>query len=145
MRGNHRRSGLICNIDVTAFASVMFVLLYMFLGAAAIVNHPHFASVDLPYAGHPILMRAALKEDAMVIAVQRTGKVYFGTDPILPSELPDRIREGVNHGAERKVYIRADARAKYGWVAEVLDSVRSAGIEKIGFLVENRRTPIPDQ
>jgi biopolymer transport protein ExbD len=37
---------------------------------------------------------------------------------------------------ERKVYIRADGRAWYGTVKEVLDGVRAAGVEKVGFLLE---------
>jgi biopolymer transport protein TolR len=126
-----------CHIDVSAFVGITLVVLCIFMSPT--VDMPVRPSVDLAKVGSPVTMRAALKEDAMVIAVNREGKVYFGTDPVSPSKLPDRIRECVSHGAERKVYIRADARAKYGWVAEVLDSVRSAGIEKIGFLVEPRR------
>jgi biopolymer transport protein TolR len=98
-------------------------------------------SADLAQADHPISMPKAVREDAMVVAVMRDGKVFFGTDRIKPWNLPVKIRDSVSHGAERKVYIKADARAKYGAVKDVLDGVRSSGIEKIGFLVERRRTP----
>ena len=77
----------------------------------------------------------------MVIGIQRDGRVLFGRDPVRPSDLPPKIRESVSYGSERKVYIKADARAKYGSVAEVLDAVHAAGIEKIGFLVYQRKTP----
>ena len=40
--------------------------------------------------------------------------------------------------ARNAVYIRADARTKYGNVVEVLDSLRSTGIEEIAFVVEYR-------
>lgn len=144
MRRNHRRSGLICNIDVTAFASVMLVLVWMFMGPVVTEMDRHGGvSVDLPHVGHPISMRAALKEDAMVIGVNRDGKAFFRADLVSVEQLPGKIREGIREGAERTVYIRADARAKYGWVADVLDGVRSAGIEKIGFLVEQRPAPHP--
>jgi biopolymer transport protein ExbD len=86
-------------------------------------------------------MHAADREDAMLIAIQRDDRVFFRTDPVRLSDLPGRIRESVSHGAERRVYIRADARAKYAWVAEVLDSVHTGGIEKVGFLVNQRRDP----
>lgn len=146
MRGNHRRSGLICNIDVTAFASVMLVLLWMFM----VIHQPHgidwhnnWPPIDMARVGHPISMRGADREDALVVVVNREGKVFFRADPVRVEWLLGRIRKGVSQGAERKVYIKADARAKYGWVAEVLDSVRSAGIEKIGFLVVQRPAPNP--
>jgi len=77
-------------------------------------------------------------------SITRNDKVFFRTDLVRPDQLPAQIRESVSQGSEKKVYVRADARAKYGWVAEVLDNVCSAGVEKIGFLVEERRTPAPN-
>jgi biopolymer transport protein ExbD len=41
----------------------------------------------------------------------------------------------VARGAEKKIYIRADERLRYVSVREVLAAVRSAGVEKIAFLV----------
>jgi biopolymer transport protein TolR len=143
---NHRRSGLICNIDVTAFASVMFVLLYMFMFMSqphGMYSQNHWPPVDAARVGHLISMRGADREDALVVGITRYGQVFFRADPVSVDQLSGKIREGVRQGAERKVYIRADARAKYGWVKEVLDSVQSSGVEKIGFLVEPRRTPNP--
>jgi biopolymer transport protein TolR len=131
-----------CHIDVSAFVGITLVVLCIFMSPTVDMPRP---SVDLAKAGSPVAMRAADKENALVVAVNREGKVFFRTDPVSVEQLPAKIREGVSQGAERKVYIKADARAKYGWVKEVLDSVQSSGVEKIGFLVENRRTPIPDQ
>ncbi|PYX69433.1 MAG: hypothetical protein DMG72_20870 [Acidobacteria bacterium] len=86
-------------------------------------------------------MRGANREDVLVVAIFRDGKVFFGRDLIMPDQLPFEIREAVSRGAERKVYIRAEARVRYGTVLQVLDGVRSAGVENVGFLVEQRRVP----
>jgi biopolymer transport protein ExbD len=85
-------------------------------------------------------MQGAMREDALEVAVARAGRVYLGRRQVDLDRLPVAIREGVSHGAERKVQIRADARARYGVVTRVLDSVRSAGVEKIVFLVDARKT-----
>jgi len=135
-----RSNRLICYIDVTAFAGVCLRWLMFMLPAMTIVD-PHGTSVDLAKIDHSIPMRAADREDAMLIAVTREGKVFFRADPVRPEQLPAMIRNSLSHGSERKVYIKADARAKYSWVAEVLDGVHTAGIEKVGFLVDQRRTP----
>jgi biopolymer transport protein ExbD/biopolymer transport protein TolR len=140
--GQIRRRSLkpICYIEMTAFLSIQLVLLFMFMMAtASYPDLPRGPSADLPKVGHPVLMRAANREDAMVVALERTGEVWLGHDKISPARLADAIREGLGHGAERKVYVRADARAKYGRVHEVLDAVHSAGIERVGFLVEQPR------
>lgn len=89
-------------------------------------------------------MRGADREDAMTVAILRDDKVFFRNEGVTPDQLPSKIRESISQGSEKEIYIWADARAKYGWVAEVLDNVRSAGVEKIGFLVERRPTPAPN-
>lgn len=119
----------------------MFALVAMFLLPALIVDHPRVASVDLAKVSHSIDLRAAVREDALVVAVERDGRVWFGSDRINPEHLPNAIRERLQHGAERKVYIRADARAKYSSVVTVLDNVRSAGIEDVAFVLEQWKAP----
>ena len=129
---------LICRIDVSAFAAVMFALVAMFLAPATVVDLPKHASVDFAKVLHPAPMTGADREDALEIAVTRDGQIWLGTNQVNAEYLPAAIRERVSHGAERKVYIRADMRAKYGTVKLALNSVRSAGIENVAFLVDKR-------
>jgi biopolymer transport protein TolR len=126
---------LICGIDVTAFAAVLLALVAMFMVRTQPDVREHI-SVDFAKVSHPRLMQAADREDALEIAVTRDGQVYFGLDRIMIDQLPAKIRERLNQGAERKVYIRADARGKFGWVKQILDRVHSAGIENVAFLVD---------
>ncbi len=142
MLTKRRPNQLISTINVAGFAGVMIVLLYLFMPVE--YHGQRGAYVDYPKVGHPVSMPHANREDALVITVSRDDKVFFRNDPVRLDDLPARILEGVKQGAEKKVYIKADARAKYGWVAEVLDNVRSAGIEKIAFLVDQRRAPTPN-
>ena len=88
-------------------------------------------------------MRGASREDAMVVAIFRDGKVFFGNDQTTAGQLSSQIQKRLNASPERKVYLKADFRARYGNVAEVVDAVRSAGIGNIAFLVEQRRTQFP--
>ncbi|MGC1452887.1 MAG: biopolymer transporter ExbD [Candidatus Sulfotelmatobacter sp.] len=138
-RSNSLKS-LLCRIDVTAFAGVMFALVAMFLLPAEIVVDFRGPSADLTKISHPIPLPAALREDALEVAITRDGKLYLGRDQIRLERLPAEIEERVRHGAERRVYIRADMRARYGTVKQVLDSVRSAGIEHIAFFVDQSQS-----
>jgi len=81
-------------------------------------------------------MPRAVREDALSVAVTRDGKIYFRNVPISAKNLPDRIREGLKNGAEKKVYLRADARARYGDVKQALIEIRQAGIDNVCFLAE---------
>jgi biopolymer transport protein TolR len=126
----------------------MFALVAMFLlPAIVVVDSPRDAahvSVNLARTTNSTDLGGALREDALLVAIQRDGHIWFDRDQITPENLPAAIRERVSHGAERKVYIRADRRAKYGTVLEVLSSARSAGIENVAFLVNERNSrPTP--
>ena len=142
LAGRKRRALLrpICEINVTAFLSIQAALLAMFM--APVVNYPDLPraiSVDQAKVAHPTPMRAADREDAMIVAVMRTGDVYFQGDKILPGQLDSKIRNAMALGSEKKVYINADARAKYGRVSQILQAVQASGVERVGFLVNQRK------
>ncbi|HUJ93683.1 MAG TPA: biopolymer transporter ExbD [Terriglobales bacterium] len=141
MLSRRPKSKLLAGIDVTAFASVMLVLVAMFILPASVVTHP-WNGVDLAKVSHATRMPHARREDAMIVSVQRDGKVYFGSDLVSPGQLPALIRQQISRGSEKKLYVRADARARYSSVKVVLDEVPSSGVENIAFLVA-QRAPSP--
>jgi hypothetical protein len=69
-------------------------------------------------------MPGAEREDAMQISVTRDGRIYFRNNIIMLQDLPEQIRQGVQNGAEKRIYLNADARAKYADVLAVLDQIR---------------------
>jgi biopolymer transport protein ExbD/biopolymer transport protein TolR len=104
-------------------------------------SHYHYrSSVDLPKVLHPVSMPWASREDAMIVSVTRDGKVYFGVDHINPAELAQKIADRLkDHSVERKVYIKADMRARWGAVKQALDAARAAGILRVAILTDQRR------
>jgi biopolymer transport protein ExbD len=74
-KGNSRSSGLIRNIDVSALAAILFVLLFMFLMLTATPHHG--VSADLAKVGHPISIPGARREDALIVSILRDGSRYF--------------------------------------------------------------------
>ena len=135
---------LICRIDVTAFAAVMFALVATFLAPAAVTDQHDRMPVDSAHVSHPPPVSKELREHAMEVAVTRDGQIYYGLDQVYIGQLPDAIRKSLSQGTERKVHIRADQRARYGAVKQVLDGVRSGGVQDIVLIVDKRRPPQPE-
>jgi biopolymer transport protein TolR len=129
-RRDSKRSRLLCRIDVTGFAGVLIALLAMFMVPELITDFRVVRPVELAKASHSIPMPGADREDALLVAVQRDGRIYFGNTHIDAAELPIRIREELGLGAPRVVYLKIDARARYRAVAKVLDGIRHSGVEK---------------
>src|SRR5438067_363727 len=135
------------NINVTPMVDVMLVLLIIFMVITPMLQKG--VSVDLAKTNNPIDMPDADKEDALLVAVTRDGKVFFGTDQIAPDQLTNKIKDRIAARLDKRVFVRADARAKYGSVVEVVDNVRAAGVDQLGLLTEQRKagsfatTPAP--
>lgn len=133
----HRRNRLICGIGETPFVHsavlFLFVVLVFFFTLPVPTCHDN-VGIDLSKAVHPVRLFRAKREDAMTISVLRDDKIFFGRDVIRAEEIRSEIQKSIASGSERKVYIRADARANYSWVEEVIDGVHAAGVEKIAFV-----------
>ena len=49
------------------------------------------------------------------------------------------MKDKLANKTDKRVFVKADARAKYGAVVEVVDNVRSAGVDQLGLLTEQRK------
>jgi biopolymer transport protein TolR len=125
------------NINVTPMVDVMLVLLIIFMVITPMLQRGQ--SVDLAKTNNPIQMPDADKEDALIVAVMRDGRVFFDTQQVGPEELTNKVKERVQNRVNKTVYVKADARAKYKSVVDVVDDVRSAGVDQLGLLTEQRR------
>ncbi len=133
-----RKLGVTSDINVTPMVDVMLVLLIIFMVITPMLQHG--VSVDLAKTDSPTAMPDADKEDALLVAVMRDGQIYFGSDRINdPSELANRVKDALANKTDKEVFVKADARAKYGRVVEVVDNVRSAGVDTLGLLTEQRK------
>jgi len=116
------------------FVSIMLALLFILLPMTT--DTPRSVSVDWPHAYHSASMPGALREDAMRLSVTRDGQVYLRDSHLMCGDLADEIRKRTRKGAEKKVYLAVDARAKYGDAKTVLNQIRMAGIENVSLLTE---------
>jgi len=128
--------------DLTAF-SLAATMTALTLLVTFMTSQPMICdgvSIDLPKTPHPRPMWRAQREDALIVGILRDGNIFFGNDKVAPDQLSGKIGERIRaDGGERKVYIRADSRAQWGRVGEVIDQVRAAGIPEVGFLADQRK------
>jgi biopolymer transport protein ExbD len=126
--------GAVADINVTPMVDVMLVLLIIFMVITPMLQKG--VSVDLARVQNSRSMADADKEDAVVLAVTRDGKVYLGSSPIRIDEITSTVKERLASKLDKTVYVKSDARAKYGDVVSVIDNVRAAGVDALGLLTE---------
>lgn len=70
----------------------------------------------------------------VIIHVGPSGDIRIGGSPVGVERLAARLSGLSAEGAETTVTVRADARAPYGTVAQVLAAVRSSGVRDVSLL-----------
>jgi len=131
------------NINVTPMVDVMLVLLIIFMVITPMLNNK--VNVDLPKANAAVIMENANKEDAVTVAVTRDGRSYLGANQVTAEDLAAKITAKLENKpeGEKQVYMRADIRANYGKVMDVVDQIRAAGVSQLGLLTERTETEEP--
>jgi biopolymer transport protein ExbD len=116
-------------INVTPLVDVVLVLLLVFMVTAPMMSRG--IDVSLPVA----TQTEDPPEDRLTVSVGADERVYIGDRPINLALLEDTLKGMLAAGRSAKVvYLRADERLRYGRVIEVVDKIKRAGIEQIGFV-----------
>ena len=126
------------DINVTPMVDVMLVLLIIFMVVTPMLQKG--VSVDMAPVNSPAQMPDADKEDALLVSITRDGTVYFGTDKITTDNLTTKVKDRLANKPDKRVYVKADMRTRFGGVVQVVDAVRAAGVDDLGLLTEQKKT-----
>jgi biopolymer transport protein ExbD len=131
--------------NVIPMADIMLVLLIIFMVVTPMLQKTQ--SVDLAPTENPHDMKDADKDDAIVVAITSDGTIYMGNTRTAKEELTGIIKDRLSSRLDKTVYVKSDSRAKYGRVVEVVDEIRSAGVDQLGLLTQkstsSKSTPPP--
>jgi biopolymer transport protein ExbD/biopolymer transport protein TolR len=123
-------------INVTPMVDVMLVLLIIFMVITPMLQNK--VSVDMAKVDNPVSMPDADKEDAIVVAVTRSGDVFLGQNKLAVADLGTKVASLLADKPGKTIFIRADARAQFRKVEDAIDAVRTAGVDDVGLLTQKR-------
>jgi biopolymer transport protein ExbD/biopolymer transport protein TolR len=124
----------VADINVTPMVDVMLVMLIIFMVITPMLSKG--VSVDLAKTKNPIPMQAADKSDAIICAITKDGKTYLNTTQMPAEDLPPKVKDLLTNRLDKTVFVKADSRARYEKVVDVVDNLRAAGVDNVGLLTE---------
>jgi biopolymer transport protein ExbD/biopolymer transport protein TolR len=124
--------------NVIPMADIMLVLLIIFMVVTPMLQKG--VSVDMANVTDPRDMQDADKDDAIILAVTRDGTLYLGNTKIAKEDITGQIKDRIANKLDKTVYVKSDARAKYGDVVAAVDEIRSAGVDSLGLLTEKTKS-----
>jgi biopolymer transport protein ExbD len=122
------------NINVTPMVDVMLVLLIIFMVITPMLSKG--VPIDLVKTRNPIAMQAADRSDAVLISVTRDGKTYLGRDQIDAAALAPKVKDMLSNRTDKECFLKADTRAKYQVILDVVQNLQAAGVDQLGLLTE---------
>ena len=134
MPRHRHKSNVTADINVTPMADIMLVLLIIFMITAPLISQG--ITVNLPKAKNPLDAPEADREDAVILALTREGRLFFNKSQINETDLATRLAEWFSSKSEKWLFIRSDNAVPYGRVVDVVNTCRASGIERIGLMAE---------
>jgi biopolymer transport protein ExbD/biopolymer transport protein TolR len=113
---------------------VMLVMLIIFMVITPMLTKG--VSVDMVRTKNPIAMQAADKTDAVIVAVTRDGKTFLGNTLVPADQMAPKVKDLLTNRIDKEVFLRADSRARYEKVVEVVNNLRASGVDQLGLLTE---------
>jgi biopolymer transport protein ExbD len=124
-----RRTGtMLGEINVTPLVDVVLVLLLVFMVTAPMMSRG--IDVSLPVADQPQIPQ----EDRITVSLNAEGRVYIADRPVNILLLEDELRALTAGRTGSIVYLRADESLRYAQVIRVVDVIKKAGVDRIGFV-----------
>lgn len=136
--GNSSHGKTLSEINITPLVDVVLVLLIIFMVTAPLLSQG--LDIQLPEAAAPALERT---EQDVIMTINKEGKIFLQNDPN-PYRLEDletKIPAIFERREKKEILIRADRDALYGTVVKAISLVKKAGIERVGMITEEEKTP----
>jgi biopolymer transport protein TolR len=119
---------MMADINVTPLVDVVLVLLLVFMVTAPMMSRG--IDVSLPVANQP----QREPDERVAVSVNANERIYLGDQLVTAAMLEDKLRAMMEGRPNKVVYLRADESLRYGRVIAVVDTIKKAGVEQIGFV-----------
>jgi len=126
-----KRRPMMAEINVTPFVDVMLVLLVIFMVTAPLMQHS--LEVQLPQEStEPVQVK-----EIPSVTLKGNKKVFWNEDEMVNLLiLARKVEEYLSNNPNGGVYLKADKTLNYGFVMQVIATVRRAGVANIGMVTE---------
>ena len=127
--GGKKSRATLSEINITPLVDVMLVLLIMFMVTTPLMQQG--IEVDLPKTSSS---GVELNDEPFVIVIAADQKMTVAKQRIAMDTLRAKVKAIFEHRKNKQVYIQADRKVDYGFVAEAMAEVRAAGVFNIGLI-----------
>ncbi len=127
--GNGKSRMALSEINVTPLVDVMLVLLIMFMVTTPLMQQG--IEVNLPKTS---ASGVEPTDEPFVLMITADQKITAGKQPVAMKDLQGKLKAIFETRKNKQIYLQADRKVDYGFVAEAMAEIRAAGIYNIGLI-----------
>jgi biopolymer transport protein TolR len=124
------RPRFMAEINVVPLVDVVLVLLVIFMVTAPMLYRG--LDINLPQTATNTIK----PEQRVVMTVERDRRIFVDKDHVPLVQLQPRLQALRLRNPDISIFLRADRDVPYGTVVQVMDSIKKAGIDKLGMVTE---------
>jgi biopolymer transport protein ExbD len=124
---------VVSGINVTPLVDITLVLLIIFMVTATFVSEQGL-KVNLP----KVLTRENAPSPAITVALDKSGKLRLMKKDVTLEELKTQMAVEARLDPTVKILVKIDKDLPYASVAEVLDAIKLAGVNKVALAMDRK-------
>ncbi len=132
INGHSRLSSNLSEINVTPLVDVMLVLLIIFMVTAPMMQSG--ITVNLPSAE----TRSNPSSGGLVLTITKDHYIYMNDKIVNIFLLESRLKDYFHFKKKKIVFLKADKKVSYGYVINIMDIIKKAGVETVGMIVDKK-------
>lgn len=120
-------------INVTPLVDVALTLLIMFIITAPLLQSR--VDVTLPTASRSI--REPVR--SIIISITKDQTIYIDNKALFITNIGQEVKGLIEENRDKRVFIEGDKDVPYGFIIEVMDEIKQAGIQEVGLVIQERK------
>jgi len=125
------RRGALSEINVTPLVDVMLVLLIIFMISAPLLTVG--VPVELPKTEAGSMQDS---KEPLTVSIRADGSIFVQEDPVIFGQLAPRLSAMAGDSHTKPIYVRADGKASYEVVAQVMAALSTSGFTSINLITD---------
>lgn len=125
----------IVEINVIPLVDIVLVVLIIFMVAAPLVMQPKI-DINLPKSSSA---KEELDKKPLRVVLGKEGELFLNNKPITVEGLREESERQVAQNPETAALLVADKGATLEMVTELVDAVKTGGVKKVAFSIQQKR------
>ncbi len=124
------------NINVTPLIDVLLVLLIIFMVVTP--SKPHKIETKVPEKPDKVTENLNPSQELLVLTINKDRKLELNTEAITAEDLGSRLKDIIEKRPQdqRTLFIKAPKELPYGFIVNLVDIAKGAGVAPIGLQVD---------